>query len=170
MKRKVGLLVVILLLTVGVSIATADTPVIIAPHQLQEGEIVTVDHGRPIQIREGWLACTRGLTQAFLRASVVSLDVEDGSGPYLSVGPPASEYWTPVYDSGLDATGCVTRAKTLWQIDWGYTLDELPVGQYPVHFLWYTAHPILDGGDYDGDGAPDVGTVYMEMNFIIDVQ
>lgn len=170
MKRAASLLfLAALVLVVAVSIAAADDTVRIWPHVFQNGDVVPVGSGQTILIREGWLACTRGLTEAFRRASVVGMTVNDGSGSPLTIGPPGSEYWTPVTAFGTDAETCVMHTGSLWRTDWTYPLGVLPDGEYQVHFLWYTTSPVPDGGDYDGDGRPDVGHYYMEREFTIDV-
>ena len=41
---------------------------------------------------------------------------------------------------------------------WQYPLTELGPGEYELHSRIWTDHPLIDGGDYDGDGKPDLFT------------
>ena len=149
-------LMLCILLVMAAPLAQADGPVVITPYQ--GGPEYYADAGQEVIIRAGWGACTRGLTQAFTRAAVVSMEVNLDGEPYLAVDPPARAFWSRPERSDGPTTACVMHTSGLWASEWLYSLGELDAGEYYLHFDWTLAHPVPDGGDYDGDGAPDLFT------------
>ena len=171
MKRYVFLAFLpIFLLCLVVPLATSDEePLIIRPWIGGPDYYATAD--QEVIIRVGWAACNRGLTQAFVKGNSVSMEVQYEGLPYLVVAPPASEYWGPVEPiDGGPTIDCVMASRGLWRSYWNYSLGELPVGEYDVHWLFVSDHPLPDGGDYDGDGHPDLLDAYMERWFKIIVE
>lgn len=155
MKRLLSLIFLLcLVLFVVASTAQADGVVIITPYK--DGPIYNVSEGQRVFINAAWGACSRGRAQSAKRASSVSMEVYDDDGLYLVVEPPASDHWTRPIPLSVEVNECAKPTDTIWQVKWSYQLGTLPAGEYQLHFLWTTHHPLPDGGGYDGDSFPDV--------------
>jgi hypothetical protein len=166
MKRAVFITLLLCLLIVAVaSLVQAESePLVITPYR-SEPEIYT-SAGREVIIRAGWGACTRGLAQASVHASTISMEIDYNGIPWVTVEPPSRNYWNQ--PESTDFTGlnaCVMNTKFGWWTEWLYSLGMLEAGTYDVHFFWTFTHPIPDGGDYDGDGRPDI---FSSENFLFD--
>ena len=171
MKRFVFLaLLPIILLCLVVSLATAnEEPLIINPWI--SGPIYNAEPGQEVIVRAGWVACNRGLTKAFVNGNSVSMEVQYEGLPYLVVAPPASEYWGPVepFEGDVDWE-CAIASKGSWASYWAYSLGDVQTGEYEVHWLFVSDHPLPDGVDHDGDGHPDLLDLNIERWFTIVVK
>ena len=157
MKRAVFLTFVLCLLIVAtVSLVEADDdPKIISPYI--GGPVYEADVGQEVIIRIAWAVCNRGLAEAFTHAASISMDVDRDGSPWLTVEPPSRSFWSPLQTSPKPSgINCVMRTDVIWWTEWLYSLGALEVGSYDVHFSGTLAHPLPDGADHDGDGAPDV--------------
>lgn len=144
------------LLVLAVPLVQADEPVVITPYV--GGPVFYAEAGQEVVIRAGWAACTRGLTEAFTHAAAVSMQVDYDGAPWLNVEPPSREYWSRPQPSGNSTSACVMQTSNYWSTQWLYSLGTLEAGEYSLHFVYTISHPLPDGGDYDGDGRPDLFT------------
>jgi hypothetical protein len=165
--KRVGIvsLLWILVLCLVIPLASADDPVIITPYQ--GGPDFEVEAGKDVFIRAGWSACTRGLTRAFSKNALLSMEIQQDGSPYLVVEPPSREYWSDPFPAGLDTSPCVMKTDNYWSVEWLYPLGALDPGTYDVHFLYYLEHKFPDGGDYDGDGRIDIFDFFLERDITI---
>ena len=151
-------LLLVLFFVAVVPVAQADglEPLIITPYR--GGPEFYAAAGQEVIIRAHWLACNRGLTEAFIHAASVSMEVTlpDGSR-YLTVEPPSRGYWSsPAATETPVPSECIAGgANTLWGTEWLYSLGQLQPGDYELHFVWAFDHQLADGGDWDGDGRID---------------
>ena len=132
------------------------------------GPEYVVSEGDFIYIRARWGACTYGLTQAFTKQANIILE-----GPLASVSSrkEAKVYWAKPVPTALgDISDCVPNTDTLYLSLWDYPIGELSPGRYDYHFVYWTDHSFPDGGDYDGDGKPDLFDLYVERDFTIIVE
>lgn len=158
MKRSLLLTVVLLmiLLVAAVTVQAGET-VIIRPYRLADGQVVTVSTEDQVIITARWVACNRGLTEAFRHSAVITLDETFASQMTSLVAPPGQDYWAKVAPYTLaQPEVCVMQAKSGWATYWNYDLGDLEPGWHELHFTWTLAEPLPDGGDYDGDGEPDI--------------
>ncbi len=142
----VAVVVAVAILTVLLSsrpVATANEPVDVsfgACFQSAGGSLEVLP-GADINVWGGWGAHKRGLIAAYLSAVDQSLSVN--GTPIAN----ANDLYGPVVgdrDSGF---------ATYWNL----ALDPLEPGQtYVIDQSLGLTHPIIDGGDYNGDGRPDL--------------
>ena len=136
------------------------------------GDTVYVDAGDYIVLGHGWAACTRGFVDAYLTTVHTELSID--GGPIYSADR-TDQYWGPI-EFSADEEGapqyCIAgNKKGMWSAHWDYPLGVLGIGEYEVYFNHWMDHPVLDGGDYDGDGHPDKPAVYnRERTFTIIVE
>lgn len=165
MKRLVFLTFLCCLLIVALVplVQAQGDPLVITPYR--DGPYHEAAAGREVIIRAGWGACTRGLAEASRHASLVSMDVDLDGSPWLTVQP-GHEYWGSPAPSPADPVNdCVMRTESVWWTEMLYSLGELEAGTYDLHFVWTFSHPLPDGGDYDGDGGPDL---FSSENFFVE--
>ncbi len=134
-----------LALTITVPVAAANT-VVINPF---DPATTTVAASDTVVLEVRWGACTRGLDQAFARAAHVAWSI-DGA-PF-----PTTPAWTaPEAQQPVVTSDCVSGSLTGWR-----TYDQHPTtftaGIHTVSVVMWTTHALPDGGDYDGDGKPDL--------------
>jgi len=161
-KRIVQLGLIIVLLAAGTLSTVAAKP---QPPPLEEipifptrmNVVYKIRHNQVGVVQSGWGACTEGLVNEFIKASNFELELlaEDGS-LYLVLTPDDfDELWSPIQSLGYTTEWCRGEQKTSFA-SWRVPLNDLPAGVYKLHFAGWIDHPLQDGGDYDGDGTPDV--------------
>lgn len=149
-----ALLLTVLLCLVFPLASANEEPVVITPYL--DGPEYHVAAGSDVMIRAGWGACTRGLAEAFRHSALVSMQVQQDGAPYLTVAPPARDYWSDPQPIDGNYATCVVQTRNGWFTEWLYSLGTLETGTYDLHFHWYLEHPLPDGSDHDGDGRIDV--------------
>ena len=145
-----------IILTSSMAMAqTSEDVVVINPIRWDSTQ--TVYSNQTIVFDFGWAACKRGFIKTFLNANDLSFSM-DGS-PLFSSSAEASQYWGPVQQTPAPASAeaCLGRTpETIWATYWMYTYGTLNAGDHMLHFTMSVDHPVLDGADYDGNGAPDI--------------
>ena len=141
-----------------------DDSVLILPWKQDE---ITVSADQELILGWEWIACTPGLVQAYLTAVHPQWSLDDE--PILS-DEEASQYWGPIESRG-EGDGCLVGRGTTWGSSWRYSIGTLAPGVYEIRLLHWLDHPVIDGGDWDGDGkidrwagpmSDDTVTVYVE--------
>jgi hypothetical protein len=159
MKTRVMLLTVttLLLAVMGLSTsaaAPAAQEVLIFPYTMHQTYVI--GSGEVGVIQFDWVVCTRGLLRAFTRASNFELKLLQDGLPIRVVTPEdIDDLWDPIQLFDLPGPGCRPGHKPA-HTRWQYVLSGLPPGEYELRFRAWLDHPVTDGIDYDGDGAPDV--------------
>lgn len=130
-------------------------PVVIHPIFWDDGQTVYSDQEIIFVMR--WGACKKGLVQDYLTAAdmIMTLDGEALFGTQAEM----NRYWGPVREvpAGPGAAFCVGKTPdTIWRSEWAYSYGTLEPGDYTLHFANRVEHPVIDGGDYDGAGGPDL--------------
>ena len=152
-KKTISLtLMTLLLAALTLSTATAQSEVEevrISPWL--SGQEYVVGPGQVGVIRAGWAACTRGLVRVFINASNFELTL---NGEPLLTPEQVDQLWGPIAPCETCPGPCRGKQEPV-SASWRYVLD-LPPGEYELHSTIWIDHPLIDGGDYDGDGAPDV--------------
>jgi hypothetical protein len=113
-------------------------------HEVPAGRTITL-HGR-------WGGCRSGLVRAYIKGShtLVTLDGE----PLLSPEQ-IEQLWGPIIVHGTD-DACMI-GDTIYISHWYYELTLPPRGEpYVIHTEFFLDHPLVDGGDWDGDGKMDL--------------
>lgn len=112
-----------------------------------------VEPGDQLIIYHGWLTCRRGLIEAFLMAIEEQEYTLDG---HLLWGTQeTSQYWGPIEEEWVpQIESCMGHPSTGYRTYWEHELDLDP-GEHELHLSLWLRHPIIDGGDWDGDGHPD---------------
>jgi hypothetical protein len=117
---------------------------------------VYVDADNYIVLRHGWGACTLGLVRTYLSAVYTELRID---GVLVSVADGNDQHWGPI-TAAPDAYWvqyCIAgNRNTSSVVYWEYPLEYLVPGQYEVSFYYWLDHPVIDGGDLDGDGRIDI--------------
>jgi hypothetical protein len=158
MFRRIFQLGSIFLLLVSVTIPAAASELVevpIPPYTM--GEHYTIGPGEVGVIEFGWLACTRGLVNVFVKASYFEFElIQSDESPYLVVTQDEiDDLWNPIEPAGFTHEWCRGGQKTSFS-SWQVKLFDLPPGEYELHFMGGIKHSLTDGGDFDGDGTPDV--------------
>lgn len=162
MKKTGFSVMLILLLLAGLVLVTGaagdeSTEVVISvarngSYTIQEGDIVV--------LRAGWGACSPGLVRAYIAASnwEVTLDSEPLLAPH-----DVDALWGPVeiIENPPPAWEACVGVGRPARAEWRYVLPGLESGTYVLDTRWWTDHPLIDGGDYNGDGRPDLFTPEM---------
>lgn len=128
---------------------------------------VYVDAGDDVVLRHGWGACTFGLVKLYLSAVHTELTID---GELVSTADGKDIYWGAISNvPDADWSACIAgNQHTASTVDWRYPLGVLPPGEYVIHFYYWLERPIIDGGDYDGDGHMDwIGGVLKDRTFTI---
>ena len=175
MSRKLFSLIVCLVLVLGSGVVPGlaqeedGGEFVISPTGIQppDGSVdIYVPLGDSIIIRSGWGACTRGLAQAWTKQNKISLWVN--GEPVFSSPKEAQVFWGEPESFLLpDGSSCVNDVDSGWRVYWEYSLGELAEGTYIIHYEENVDHPFLDGGDYDGDGQPDINEYHVSVDFNI---
>ena len=127
---------------------------------------IYVPLGDNVIIRSGWGACTRGLAQAWTNQNEISLWV-NGESVFSSLRESKSFWGEPESFLLPDESSCINDVDSGWRVYWEYPLGELAEGTYNIHYEENVDHPFLDGGDYDGDGKPDIDEWHISVDFNI---
>lgn len=111
-----------------------------------------VPAGQTVILHGRWGACRPGLVRAYIQGSetVVTLD-----GALLLSPEQIDQLWGPiVVDEPNEA--CL-MGDAIYIAHWYYELPYLPPSPdpYVIHTQFFLDHPLIDGGDWDGDGKPD---------------
>jgi len=122
----------------------------------------TVEVGQTLLLGAHWGGCVPGLVTEFGRASVLewSIDGEAIETPADWTRAIAVD-WNPHPWAEPDFSACVSKvtARTApygyWAF-WQYPVVFDAPGDHVIRLVWSITHPMLDGGDYDGDGRPDI--------------
>jgi hypothetical protein len=158
-KRLISLVLAILLFSISMSQGAG------AQSEPEEVEITVwytdPDHfdiapGQVAVIRAGWAACTPGLVRAFIEASDFEAILYDDAGQQV-IGLTSEDIdrlWGPVVPSPGVQASCQGNQEPD-SAERRYVLRDLPPGTYTLHSSLRMKHPLIDGGDYDGDGRPD---------------
>ena len=137
------------------SVAAGSEPVEVIITPWRDGEVYIIGPGEVGVIRSGWGACTGGLVQAYIKASNYELALDD---VLLLTPEQVDELWGPpepfVPDPPYEDV-CPGKTRPM-RARWRHPLSGLAPGSYQLHSLIWTDHPLIDGGDYDGDGRPDL--------------
>lgn len=158
MNKALVSLALVMLLVAGLVISTAAVAsepeeVIIVPWR--DGVTYEIGPGQLGVIQSGWGACTGGLVQSYIKASNYELALD---GVPLLTPEQVNELWGPMgpfVPAPPYEDACPGKAKPM-RASWRYPLTGLGPGVYELHSLIWTDHPLIDGGDYDGDGRPDL--------------
>ncbi len=165
MRRFLALLAALLLaLTVALPVSATEPIGPVYPFHPDQYDGTTVDVGQTLLLGAHWGGCVPGLVTEFGKASVLVWTI-DGN----PVAAPAA--WTraiavqqnphPRVPGGPDMSACVSQvaARTApyryWAF-WQYPVVFTAGGVHVIRLVGTANHPWLDGGDYDGDGRPDM--------------
>jgi hypothetical protein len=113
---------------------------------------VTVRTEDEVSLNVGWGACTPGLVKAFQKDA--HIDVTINGEPLYPVGDEAL-YWGAIGPIELEGCKAAPNGNQASTSSWQYTLSPLEPGIYEVYVHYWLDHPIVDGGDWDGDGKMD---------------
>jgi hypothetical protein len=117
------------------------------------GGVYDIDTGDTVVIRAGWGACNPGLVRMFVNAVNFEVTLDD---TIILTPEDVDDLWGKVtrYDPQPDWPECVGGGPRAYA-EWRSELPMLEPGSYELRTRWWLEHPIIDGGDYDGDGRPD---------------
>jgi hypothetical protein len=154
MKRAAFSVALVLLLLAGLVVATgvaADEAPVVVP--LWRSATHEVGPDQDIVLLYGWSACNRGLVHAFVNASNLEVALD---GVVILSPQDMEELWSPVmgYDPPVQWPECLAKgppSKALIE----YVLSGLEPGTYMLYASFWLNHPVVDGGDWDGDGKID---------------
>jgi len=164
MKKAMSLTLLALLLSMMLSTATAQEEVEITVWN--DGQ-TTIEPGQVAVLHAGWAACNKGLVYAWMNASYFEVWLD---GELLLTADQVYDLWGSVQPSPAAEVVCIPKPN-FHSAEWRYALADLPAGEYELRSISTVTHPVHDGGDYDGDGRPDMftpETYYMEtVNTIV---
>ena len=163
--RKVVLLGLVMALLVATPAAAQDDPdeVLIFPFRVDE---ITISSDQPVVLHSTWAACNRGMIQTFLAGINIQWTL-DGAALF-STRTESRPFWVDPFirdtvPPGTDSV-CVNHLPpspgpdgelAVWATEFLYPLGTLEVGSHELSVQYPHDHPIMDLGDYDGDGRPD---------------
>jgi hypothetical protein len=152
-------------ITVALTILALLFVSILAVHAQTNGETVSlnlnftsdpsyVNADDYVVLRHGWGACTKGLVKAYLTAVHTELTI---NGELVSVADGKDQHWGELREANPDFyDGCIVgNEHTPRVVEWHYPLGTLDPGEHEIHFYYWLDHPVIDGGDGDGDGKMD---------------
>lgn len=132
---------------------TEDGAVFINPWS--DGGYYSISEGQVAFIRSGWIACKRGLVQAFINASHFQVVLEHEGTVVLALTPEEVEsLWGQIEPSQFSDPGCsCLSGKDPYAAHWQYELpQDLAAGNYDLVTTIEIDHTVVDGADCDGDG------------------
>lgn len=149
--RRIALLVsVVLLVSVG-GVAVAEEVGPVYPWRAPWRDGLTVQQGDTIQLGALWFACTKGLASMATKQMVWQyfLDGQEIPTQFVWSRPVRNTDWP------VDISTCVPHTDAAWGVfgQSPYMADE--PGEHTLTVVLSYRHPIIDGGDLDGDGRPD---------------
>lgn len=156
MVKKVALFALMALLLAAlspVSAAQEEVPIPI----FFDGRTFYVDEpGQVGRLHFGWVACNKGLTQAYINASYIEVYLD---GELLLAPDQAHDLWEPIVPFLPSMECCIQRSQS-HAAPWHYVLAGLGPGEYELRSIIALTHPVADGCDVDGDGKPDLLTPF----------
>jgi hypothetical protein len=149
------LLVISLILCLAFALASATTfaqsgdgTVQIIPWAQDE---LTVSPDDELILHTGWAACKRGLVRTYINAAHYQWSIN--GDPILS-DEETAQYFGPIEFIG-PRYWCLIGDGTAWRSYWDYSIGTLEPGTYEIGLVRWLDHPVIDGGDHDGDGRLD---------------
>lgn len=153
MKKIFAVLITLGLLLAPISVAQAQSNNEVLINLNFADDTVYVNASDNIVLYHGWAACTSGYIMLYLSAVQTELRINN---VLVSRADGKDQYWGPISEIGGDWSICIGgNQKTARAIYWYYPLGMLEPGVHVVQFNYWLERPIIDGGDYDGDGRPD---------------
>ena len=173
MKKTAFSMTLILLLLVGLPLVTGAAgdeteEIIITPWH--DGDTYHISPGEMGVIEAGWGACTAGLVRVYINASNYELALNEET---ILTPEQVDMLWGPIgHEEPEPGYEDVCNNKTAgFRASWRFELDQLEPGEHVLHTRIWIDHTLIDGGDYDGDGKPDLitpsGFYYDTSNTII---
>lgn len=165
MKKKTGITAALLLMLVAAlswSWASAGSEDVIVYAGWARGQHYEIAEDQNVILSFWWLACSEGLTADF-RDSISAQNYTLDGKPLLHSPEDADKYWGDIQtihaaDAAWLHEGCAWPSDRGGRIDWQLKLGKLSPGDHVLTAYRELAFPIIDGGDYDGDGRPDAFT------------
>ena len=175
MSRKLFSLITCLVLVLGFGVVPGSAQAedggefVIRPTSIDptDGSVdIYVPLGDSMIIRTGWGACTWGLAQAWTKQNEISLWVN--GEPMFSSPKEAQLFWGKPESFLLPGeSSCINDKNSGWRVYWEYPLGDLAEGVCTIHYEENVDHLFLDGGDYNGDGKPDIDEWHISVDFNI---
>ena len=151
----------ILLLLAGLVVATGaagDEPEEVRIYPSMDGFTYDILPGQVGVLRVGWAACSQGLVGVWIAASnyeVTLFDAETQDEIEHLTPEDVDVLWGPIELMSEPMEACVGQSRNAYSL-WHYPLDELGPGEYTLASSMWIDHTLIDGGDYDEDGRPDL--------------
>ena len=153
--KKIIAVSILVCLTITLVFSTAlaqEEPAFVSP---VDGTYFEVSQGQEVVLWDGWVACTKGLTTAFLTS--VHLYWELDGEPLFTSDEEVAERWHPIQPWDLSSECIAAHEGQSWFAFWGYPLGSFDeVGTHTVKLEVWFDHPVTDGFDLDGDKRPDI--------------
>ena len=128
-------------------------PVVIIPY-LSDPEI-EITSNQEVILGARWGACSRGLAQAIHSSAGLGWAMNDVT--LFSSQKEVKQYWGSPIPTDIGEESCIAGdGRQVWWMHWRYSLGYLEPGDYEIRLHYWLARPTIDGGDYDGDGRPDI--------------
>ena len=126
---------------------------------------VTVQAGDQVVLLSGWGACSDALVKLAIKAFNIEIWL---NGEPLMTPDDNGPYWGPIelWYNPNNLTCVVPPNSEIVVSYWRYALEPLDPGTYEIHFVYSLDHPIIDGGDWDGDGKLDKYSGVRQDNII----
>ena len=162
MKKTAFSVTLVLLLLAGLVVAASaagdeNEEIIIIPWREGQTYDIYPGEGETGVIESGWGACTVGLVRVYIKASNYELALNDDT---ILTPEQVDTLWGPIEpEEPAPPYEDVCKNKTAgFRASWRLALDWLEPGEYELHSRIWIDHTLIDGGDYDGDGKPDLVT------------
>ena len=163
MRRILALMATMLLaVTAALPVRAAEPVGPVYPFHPGQYDGTTVEVGQTLLLGNHWGGCVPGLVTEYAKASVHTWSI---NGEPLAT----AAAWTRAIAVDLnphpwaepDMSACVGQAAArlapygFWAF-WQYPIVFSEPGDYVIQLVSTITRPVLDGGDYDGDGRPDI--------------
>ncbi len=155
-RSKVVTSVVLLLLgaffTLALSTPAAGDVIIIRPNS---GEVFITQGQRvsAILYRRGWISCSEGLDLDYRNVAITHMELWR-AGELIQVVDKADGRWDTF---PWDPSPACVHVNSPFGSNWSFDQLRLhTVGDYELHWTRGWSVAIADGGDYDGNGQPDI--------------